>query len=79
MRHGTAFVPVKRALIACVVWLVATVVLAPPLFFGVILLAGPHSDLLPDALSPAVLIAGWLVLLGAPLWAARAAWRRWSH
>jgi hypothetical protein len=31
----------------------------------------------PGVLSPVVLIAGWAILLAGPLFAARAAWRRW--
>jgi hypothetical protein len=52
------------------------VVLAPVCFFGVIVLAGPHSSLLPSYLQPPVVLLGWGILLVAPVLAARAVWRR---
>ena len=42
----------------------------------VIVLAGPHSDLLPAAAQAVVLIVGWLVVLVIPAMAARLVWRR---
>ena len=39
-------------------------------FFVVLLLAGPHAGLLPQALEVAVLIAGWLTVLCVPIWVA---------
>ena len=57
-------------------WLVATAVLAPVCFFAVWILAGPHSDILPDFMGAPTMILGWLTLLGAPIWIARRVWRR---
>jgi hypothetical protein len=57
-------------------WVGSLVLLAPVCFFVVMVLAGPHSSLLPSWLQPAVLVAGWLALLVAPLVIARAVWRR---
>lgn len=56
--------------------LLALVVAVPVVGFVVLVLAGPHSDLLPGALQPLVLLAGWGCVLCAPAAAARWAWRR---
>ena len=61
----------KRWLIAFLVWLVSTAILAPVLFIVVVVLAGPHSSVLPGAIQPAVLVLGWITLIAAPLWMAR--------
>ena len=60
----------KRWLLALITWVVSTVVLAPVLFFVVLVLAGPHSSMLPSAIQPAVLFVGWATLLVAPIWIA---------
>jgi hypothetical protein len=62
-------------LIAFLAWLVAAAVLGPIVFFIVLILAGPHSSMLPSAIQPAVLLGGWIVFLIAPLWIARRVWR----
>ena len=62
-------------LLAFFAWLVAATILGPILFFSVLVLAGPHSSLLPSAIQPAVLVLGWLVFLVMPLWIARRVWR----
>jgi hypothetical protein len=49
---------------------------APVCFFVDVLLAGPHSSMLPSAVQPVVLVLGWLVLLVAPILVARRIWRR---
>ena len=66
----------KRIVLTAIAWLVTTTVLAPLCFFSVILLAGPHSSMLPSSIQPVVLALGWLIFLVGPLLAARAAWRR---
>ena len=66
----------KRIVLTAIAWLVTAAVLAPLCFFSVILLAGPHSSMLPSLIQPAVLALGWLIFLVGPLLAARAAWRR---
>lgn len=63
-------------LIAVVVWVVSAAALAPVCFFATMLLAGPHSSILPGLLQPVVLLLGWLAFLVVPLWIARAAARR---
>ena len=69
----------KRWAIAAIVWLVAAAVLTPVCFFVVLILAGPHSSMLPSAIQPAVLVAGWIVVLVGPVLLARGAWRRASR
>ena len=65
-----------RWLVALLAWAASAALLAPVCFFGVMLLAGPHSSLLPSPLQGVVLIFGWLVLLIVPILLARAVWRR---
>jgi hypothetical protein len=67
--------PVARGLITFIAWTATTAVLAPVCFFGAILLAGPHSDILPSFLQPVVLLLACAVLLLGPLWTARRVWR----
>ena len=64
-----------RWLLAVATWLVAVVVLAPMLSFVTMILAGPHSSTLPSWMQPAVLVLGWAVLLGGPVFAARMTWK----
>jgi hypothetical protein len=65
-----------RWLVAFLTWAASAALLAPICFFLVMLLAGPHSSLLPGPLQPVVLGIGWLIFLAVPILAARAAWRR---
>jgi hypothetical protein len=67
---------VRAWLIAVVVWVVSAAILAPVCFFATMLLAGPHSSILPGFLQPVVLLLGWIAFLVAPIRIARAAWRR---
>ena len=69
----------KRWLLALVAWVVSTAVLAPLLFVVVVVLAGPHSSMLPSAIQPAVLLLGWITLFAAPVWIARKVWQRCSR
>ena len=64
-----------RVLVAFIAWSAAFAVLGPVCFFVTVLLAGPHSSMLPSWLQPPVWLLGWLVLLVVPILAARAAWR----
>ena len=68
-----------RWAIAVIVWMFAVVVLAPLCFFVIMVLAGPHSSMLPSAIQPAVLVAGWMSVLVGPVLLARLAWRRASR
>ena len=63
-------------LLTAIAYLVSTALLAPVLFLAVMVLAGPHSSVLPSMLQPAVVIGGWVTLIVAPILVARAVWRR---
>jgi hypothetical protein len=65
-----------RWTLTLVAWAVSTAVLVPVCFFAVLILAGPHSDLLPGFMGGPMLILGWLIFLGAPIWIARVVWKR---
>ena len=56
-------------------WLLALAVFAASLvasavigFFAAIMLAGPHSGLLPEAMQQPVLLLLWICVIGVPLW-----------
>ena len=68
--------PFARVLIAFIAWSAALAVLSPIVFFATVLLAGPHSSMLPAAAQPAVWLLGWAAVLLAPVLVARLAWRR---
>lgn len=42
----------------------------------VLILAGPHADILPGWLAPVVLLFGWLLVFALPLLIARKVWQR---
>ena len=65
-----------RILLALVAYVVSVAILAPLLFFVVVILAGPHSSMLPSRVQPAVVVLGWLMLVIVPILIARAVWRR---
>jgi molybdate transport system substrate-binding protein len=65
-----------RLMLTGLAWIVSAAVLAPVCFFGAIILAGPHSSMLPSFMQPAVLVLFWIVFLAAPIMAARVVWRR---
>ena len=65
-----------RWVLVILAWLVAVAVLGPVLLFVVIVLAGPHSSMLPSVIQPAVLVIGWVVFLAGPVFVARSVWRR---
>lgn len=46
------------------------------LFFPVMLLAGPHSDLLPHFLQGGVVVAAWVSVVAIPVWLARLTYLR---
>ena len=60
-------------------WFLATMLCAPIVFFLVLVLAGPHGGALPASLAPAVLIGGWVILLGLPVLVARRVYLRMSR
>jgi hypothetical protein len=59
-----------------IIFLLALAITAPVLFFGVLIVAGPHSGLLPHFLEVIVLILGWITLIAFPAWIAQKVWRR---
>lgn len=65
-----------RWFVAILAWLLSVAVLGPVMFFVAIVLAGPHSSMLPSFLQSVVLLFGWAVFLAAPVWVARGVWRR---
>ena len=65
-----------RVLATAIVYLLSLAPVAISAFFIAIVLAGPHSDLLPGWLGAIVLGVGWLVVLLLPAWIAYWVWRR---
>ena len=65
-----------RAAVTFIAWSASALLIAPLCLFAGLLLAGPHSSMLPSFLQPVVWVFGWLVVLAAPLLAARWVWRR---
>ena len=57
---------IGKWLLIGLLYLVTLLVTAVVCFYSVIILAGPHGGLLPDAFQPAVLIAAWLILIVLP-------------
>ena len=64
-----------RILATTLAFLLTLAVVAPPAFFAFLLLAGPHGLLDSRLQLPGVVVV-WLLVLGLPVLAARAAWRR---
>ena len=62
----------RRWLLTALAWTGATLLLLPVCAFAALLLAGPHSDLVPEFLKSPVFIICIAVLLGVPAWIARA-------
>ena len=67
---------VRRWLLTGVTWTVATLLLLPVCAFTAIMVAGPHSDLLPSLLQAPAFVVCVLVLVGVPAYLARMVWRR---
>ena len=65
-----------RWLLTLLTWVITVAVLAPVCFIVTMVLAGPHSSILPSWLQPLVLALGWMAFLVGPVLAARAVWRR---
>ena len=66
---------IAKVLLAFFLTLIATVVVAA---IVVLVVAGPHTGLLPPALETIVLAVGWLAVIVVPLLAARRVARRLS-
>jgi hypothetical protein len=65
-----------RWVLVFLAWLVSAVVLGPLMFAVAIMLAGPHSSILPSSAQPVVLLIAWAVFLIGPLIVAASMWRR---
>jgi hypothetical protein len=65
-----------RLLATALAYLLSLVVIAAISLATVLLIAGPHSGMLPSWLEPWVLGLGWLVILFVPALIARSVWRR---
>lgn len=63
-------------LVAFGVYIVGVALTGLTSLFVVLMLAGPHSDLLPHSLEVVVIMLGWMFVLVAPALAARSALRR---
>lgn len=67
-----------RIIATIVTYLLSLVVIGALTIFIVLVVAGPHSGLLPHWLESVVLGLGWLVILMAPAFVARKVWRRFA-
>ena len=65
-----------RVLLTAIAFVGSFGLLAPVLFFVAIVLAGPHSSMLPSRVQPVIVVAAWITLLVTPVMIARAVWRR---
>ena len=65
-------------LIAFGVYIVGVTLTGLTSLFVVLLLAGPHSDLLPDSMEIVVIMLGWMFVLVVPALAARSALLRYD-
>lgn len=64
-----------RVLLTALAYVAVLAAVAVVAFFLVMLLAGPHSDVLPTGLQTGVILLGWFLVLALPLLAARGVWR----
>lgn len=65
-----------RLILTLLAGLASLAILAPVCFLLAVLLAGPHSSMLPSVLQPPVWFLGWATWLVVPVFVARAVWRR---
>ncbi|MFZ5724638.1 MAG: hypothetical protein ACOY33_13380 [Pseudomonadota bacterium] len=68
-----------RILLTILTYLLSLLLVAVVAFGAVIVLAGPHSDLLPGFLQAVVFGLGWLAVLLLPVLAALRVWRRYGR
>jgi hypothetical protein len=67
---------IKPILAGVVTWVLAVPLVAALLFLPVMILAGPHSSVLPSAIQPAILVLGYLAVVAVPSWVAVRVFRR---
>jgi hypothetical protein len=65
-----------RYVLTIAAFVATLLVVAAATIFAVLVLAGPHSDMLPMPLQVIVYLVAWVAVLALPVLAARAAWRR---
>lgn len=68
-----------RLFVTALAYLLSVIAIGGSTFFIVILLAGPHSDLLPGWLQLIVIGLGWLAIFVLPVFIARAVWQRFDR
>lgn len=68
-----------RVVIVLLVWLATTALVVPAMFFAGMILAGPHSSVLPEWLQPGALLLCWVLVVLVPAFVARAIWLRLSR
>jgi hypothetical protein len=61
----------RATLVAVLVFAIALAIGAPAIAIGVLVLAGPHSDLLPQPGQVVVLMLGYCAAIAGPVWLAR--------
>ncbi len=69
----------KQWIVIPVVFLGGLLVTVPVGLFLGLLLVGPHSDILPQALRALVGLLLWLAVLGVPSWISWIAYRKLKH
>lgn len=65
-----------KVLLTAVASLISLVITAGVALACVLVLAGPHSDILPTWLQVVVFILGWVAVIGVPVGVGRFTWRR---
>ena len=69
----------KSIALASLTFVLSVPVVAAALFFPVMILAGPHSSLLPSPLQTAVVLLGWLSVVAVPAWLSLKVFRRFER
>jgi hypothetical protein len=65
-----------KGFLTAVASLLSLIVTAGVALACVLVLAGPHSDILPSWLQSVVFILGWAAVIGVPIAVGRFTWRR---
>lgn len=66
----------KRILLTCVAYLISLLLVSAISFLVVIIIAGPHSGILPAWLEKVVLFSGWVAVIVIPIMAAFKVWSK---
>jgi hypothetical protein len=67
-----------KIIATAIAYLLSLAVIAALTIFIVLVIAGPHSGLLPHWLEPVILGLGWLLILVVPALVARKVWQRFT-